>query len=550
MSKKAIVAAAAFAGTAFLTAGMAAAQTVNAEARAILSSMPAGGWPKWFPPMLNQALSIPVTKGTPVPGGTLPPLVIPQSESDIDPTGLLGSYQPGGQTVTLNNAFFQSLGTNGRTCFSCHQPSSGMGISTAALKNLYKISGDIDPVFAAVDGANCPNTPHNHSLLLNKGLFRIFLPVPANSEITVSVVSDPTGCNTNPAYAQGVDPTTNQPTQIVSVYRRPLVATDLKFVTDLNQTRNTDPITGQPLPRDLNTGLIESGMIMWDGREQTLATQAWHATAGHAQANSSQLAKLGVLNSQGQIPVITPEMAQIVSFENGIYSAQLYDFVAGSLTANGATGGPVDLAATVKNVPDTSDPAFNLYNSWGSASGARQQSIYRGMNIFLGKKTFPIANVAGIDNIPIGPGVTLQNVLGHGGGTCSTCHSVPNSGSDSFPTAQHDIGVGGTSTDNNGPAPSPDLPIFEVNCVNGKTNPYHTLPIRTNDPGMALISGKCADIGRLTVAPLRGLASRAPYFSDGSAATLLDVVNFYNQRFSIGLTDQDKQDLVNFLSAL
>jgi cytochrome c peroxidase len=67
---------------------------------------------------------------------------------------------------------------------------------------------------------------------------------------------------------------------------------------------------------------------------------------------------------------------------------------------------------------------------------------------------------------------------------------------------------------------------------------------------MALISGKCADIGRLTVAPLRGLASRAPYFSDGSAATLLDVVNFYNQRFSIGLTDQDKQDLVNFLSAL
>jgi len=32
---------------------------------------------------------------------------------------------------------------------------------------------------------------------------------------------------------------------------------------------------------------------------------------------------------------------------------------------------------------------------------------------------------------------------------------------------------------------------------------------------------------------------------DGSAATLLDVVNFYNQRFGIGFTDQQKKDLVN-----
>jgi hypothetical protein len=37
---------------------------------------------------------------------------------------------------------------------------------------------------------------------------------------------------------------------------------------------------------------------------------------------------------------------------------------------------------------------------------------------------------------------------------------------------------------------------------------------------------------------------------DGSAATLLDVVNFYNQRFGIGFTDQQKKDLVNFLNTL
>ena len=35
---------------------------------------------------------------------------------------------------------------------------------------------------------------------------------------------------------------------------------------------------------------------------------------------------------------------------------------------------------------------------------------------------------------------------------------------------------------------------------------------------------------------LRALASRAPYFHNGSAATLEDVVDFYDTRFSIGLT--------------
>ena len=42
-------------------------------------------------------------------------------------------------------------------------------------------------------------------------------------------------------------------------------------------------------------------------------------------------------------------------------------------------------------------------------------------------------------------------------------------------------------------------------------------------------------------------AARAPYFHDGVAADLQQVVNFYNQRFQIGLTPQPMQDLVNFL---
>jgi cytochrome c peroxidase len=52
------------------------------------------------------------------------------------------------------------------------------------------------------------------------------------------------------------------------------------------------------------------------------------------------------------------------------------------------------------------------------------------------------------------------------------------------------------------------------------------------------------------VAPLRGLAARPPYFSDGTAATLRDVVEFYERRFAIGLSSQEKADLVNFLGSL
>jgi cytochrome c peroxidase len=73
---------------------------------------------------------------------------------------------------------------------------------------------------------------------------------------------------------------------------------------------------------------------------------------------------------------------------------------------------------------------------------------------------------------------------------------------------------------------------------------------QVTDLGRATITGQCADIGKLKGPILRGLAARAPYFHNGSAATLGDVVEFYDQRFSIGLTKQQKSDLVAFLKSL
>lgn len=50
--------------------------------------------------------------------------------------------------------------------------------------------------------------------------------------------------------------------------------------------------------------------------------------------------------------------------------------------------------------------------------------------------------------------------------------------------------------------------------------------------------------------PLRGLAYNAPYFHDGSAATLTDVVNHYNGYLHLGLSAQQQSDLVEYLKTL
>src|SRR5262249_37274368 len=143
-----------------------------------------------------------------------------------------------------------------------------------------------------------------YSLLLNKGLIRIGLPVlatiPGSSlpiEYRVVSVSDPYGCNTNPTTGLTTFGIANPTAGIVSVYRRPLPSTNLGFLTT----------------------------IMWDGREPTLAQQSIDATLGHAQANAAPT---------------TAQQQQIVNFESGIFTAQLFDFKAKRLTAAGAKGGP------------------------------------------------------------------------------------------------------------------------------------------------------------------------------------------------------------------
>jgi cytochrome c peroxidase len=87
------------------------------------------------------------------------PAVVPEREVDVDPTGRVASYQPLDQKKTARNAFFQSLGENGRSCVTCHLPPNAMSVSLDNINSRWNVTTGTDPIFAAIDGAvrtRCP----------------------------------------------------------------------------------------------------------------------------------------------------------------------------------------------------------------------------------------------------------------------------------------------------------------------------------------------------------------------------------------------------------
>src|SRR5262249_37427375 len=110
--------------------------------------------------------------------------------------------------------------------------------------------------------------------------------------------------------------------------------------------------------------------------------------------------------------------------------------------------------------------------------------------------------------------------------TCAGCHN-------SKTTRWMDIGTANTTATH----ASPDLPVFNVTCSDSRV-------IDTQATGRALVTGKCDDVGAIVLQQLRGLAARAPYFSNGSAQTLSDVVDYYDRRYEIGYTEKEKKDLL------
>jgi hypothetical protein len=458
-----------------------------------------------------------------------------QSRQDYaNEQGILATLNVNGPTPTAGHPFFTAFSANGRACVSCHQPSDAMSLSIDSIRKRWKETDGKDPIFAAVDGSNCPNLPQgeasSHSLLLEHGLFRVARPWPPRDldgkkiepEFTIEVVRDPTGCNTSREYGL----TSKNP--MVSVYRRPRPTANLKYVTAVGFP--FEPKQGLPLPTDAETGQMISGNLLADGRMPTVRAQIRDAMRVHLEAPTPP----------------QPIVDTIENFLNGLYSAQSVHRVGGLLTDGGAEGGPETLRdALAGDLQYGGAPIWKEFLPWAQAKDDAnltpeqrefRESVARGAVIFA-QRTFLIDGSAGITNM--GFGSPVRN-------SCAFCHNMQRTGMDVAP-GQVDLGTTNLPHANS----APHLPLFKLTCREGaRPHPHLGRVVYTQDPGFALTTGKCIDIGKITIQQMRGLAARAPYFANGSAKTLREIIDYYDRRYRIGYTEQEKQDLTNLMSVL
>jgi cytochrome c peroxidase len=455
-----------------------------------------------------------------------------------DATGGLLSASTNQFNTGTTNGFFANVGTNGRTCGTCHVQANAWTFTPQYARSL----SSTDPLFAPVDGSDCPPTSPSQgpdsaasSMVLNYGLIRLAFPLSSSSNFQLVSATNPKNCAIAPGSAAmgGKLP----------IFRRPPPATNLIFNTT----------------------------IMWDGREtlQTITTTQNEQNTGpflfdlDDQDNNATIG-----HAQGPSIAGTQTLADMVAFETNLYTGQIYSVQGGNsahLDDNGAQGGPAYLAQTVApafyaGINNSLAAGFNstiftLYSAWEPTSSQYaylsplQQSIGRGEALF-NNTTFVIHDVPGLNSSPsdplYNPGDPLAGQDITGG--CGVCHNSPNVGNHSSPLA---INIGVTMAqplNNNGSVNTTldigNLPVYTLqNSSTGAT-------VAVTDPGKAIQSGKWTDLGKTKGPILRGLAGRAPYFHNGSAKDLTTVMNFYNQRFAIGLTSQQIADFVAFLRAL
>jgi len=208
-----------------------------------------------------------------------------------------------------------------------------------------------------------------------------------------------------------------------------------------------------------------------------------------------------------QGPPAPPEVIDdIVNFERSLSTAQLIVPGVGRLDSDGARGGPEELSNMNKT-----QGRFNLFDAWIDHSNPRRAQIARGQEIF--------------------------NSTNANGRSCNGCHNSANNGTN-INNALFDIRVASAE------ARTPDLPLYTFrHRTTGETR-------QLTDAGRGNVTGLWNDLGRFKTPTLRALAARAPYFHNGIAPTLTDVVLHYERHLGFVFTDQERADLVAYLNAL
>ena len=426
-------------------------------------------------------------------------------------------------TIDRTNSFFQQLGTNPRTCETCHGSNQGWSLTAVGATILFVQSDGLAPLFLPHDEGARPDGDLSTELsrlidfgptTLARALTRFTRTNPATSEYNVIAVNDPSGFSTTASFLN---------------FRRPSASANEALVSSVTWT------AGPGLVRNALSGLVGGAANL------------------HEQRNPATPVPPDVVQAQDD-------------FQLGVFFAQSVDNVAGRLDTDGATGGPTNLMAQPFHIGINDiqglDPAgqpfspnvFNLFDAWALYNqdgnhehdhahscpagtrdddghrhrvAAARAAIYRGQQLFNNRQ-FNISGVNGLNNLLGQSTVT---------GTCSTCHNSPNVGGHSV-VRMFDVGT-----------------ADQINC--GLQLPLVTVQNKTTnetrsvcDLGRANGSHLWAEIGTFRAPPLRGLAARTPYFHDGQAPRIDDVIDYFDRRFQIGLSGAERSDLLAFLRAL
>lgn len=246
---------------------------------------------------------------------------------------------------------------------------------------------------------------------------------------------------------------------------------------------------------------VGSATVNWDGGN-SVGTDQHAGLINQADRN--------VRGAQQGLPAPPDVIADIVDFETSLSTAQVFSFSAGFLHVAGARGGPEALSQM-----SVQQGRFDLFDAWMNSPRPGRRQIARGQELF-----------------------NNQNA---GGGRCGVCHNAANNGTNVDTNVDHRLFDIRTAS---AEARTPDLPLYTFkNRANGDER-------RLTDSGRGNVTGLWSDLGRFKTPTIRALAARAPYFHNGIAATIEDVVRHYETHLGFVFTDQERRDLVAFLKAL
>ena len=278
---------------------------------------------------------------------------------------------------------------------------------------------------------------------------------------------------------------------------RPNSEWELIAVVDPHGFANVNQLVHWRRPLPTINFALGSATVNWDGGSTVGRDQ--HAGL----VNLTNRLFTGAL----QAPPARPEVvADIVDFETTLLTAQVTVPGAGRLDSDGARGGPEALS-TMSKV----EGGFDLFDAWVGSSNPKRAQIARGQAIF--------------------------NSINVSQKSCIVCHNSVNNGTNVF-NQLFDIKTASVE------ARTPDLPLYTFR------NKHTGEILQLTDAGQGNITGRWEDLSLFKAPTLRGLSARAPYFHNGIAATLEDVVRHYENRFGFIFTDEERADLVAFLKAL